>query len=153
MLLVSSCAALTDLGDLRGGGVDASVDGSAGLVVRCKGTSAACASPLICCAVCVDDDAGGCPYTFTCLDPTANCTGTTIGCSDQGSCPPSQICCAHVGPNNQYLVASSCKTSAECTADPPSMVLCDPNAKEPCPDGGQCKVGSSGSFADLFECQ
>jgi hypothetical protein len=24
---------------------------------------------------------------------------------------------------------------------------------DPCPDGGQCKVGPSGSFADLYECQ
>jgi hypothetical protein len=152
VVLVSSCSVITDLGDLSGGNVDAGGDASGGLAVRCKGTSA-CGAPSICCAVCVDDDAGGCPFTFSCMSPTANCTGVTIGCSDPSSCPGNQICCALVGPNNQYLVSTSCKTSAECTASKPSVVLCDPNGPNTCPDGGQCKVGSSGSFADLYECQ
>lgn len=154
-LALSSCSLVVDLDGLRradpdgGGGLESGVDA---LVVRCKGTSS-CASPSVCCAVCTNDDAGGCPYTFGCMDPNASCGGFVIGCSDQGSCPSSQVCCAVVGPNNTYFVGSSCKTMAECNASAPSVLLCDPNASDPCPDGGVCKVGSSGSFADLYECQ
>ena len=150
---VVSCALLVDLDALHTSDKDAGVDGApSGHVVKCKG-GPSCNVPDECCVTCHNDDAGGCSYTFACIDQQTSCGGNTIGCSDQASCPPDQVCCAVVGPNNQYFITSSCMTNAECLANGEVEILCDPNAKPACPDGGTCAVGSSGSFAGLYECQ
>ena len=152
-LAAVGCSALVDLDGLRAGDAG-STDAAAAdaRVVHCGSAALACDAPQACCAVCTDDDSGGCSFTFSC-GAAATCSGVTIACSSPSSCAVGQVCCGELGSGSSYFEQSICLTRAECDASAPSVLLCDPNAADPCPNGGQCLLSKTADFAQLYECR
>jgi hypothetical protein len=74
------------------------------------------------------------------------CTGITqlaIPCDDALDCNalghPNELCCATIQSNGVKEVA--CRKPAECDVSN-RRNLCDPNAADPCPIGGSCKLST-----------
>jgi hypothetical protein len=64
-----------------------------------------------------------------------------LSCTGPDYCP-NQVCCAHftvigMGPT-AYRHYTSVACQAACPNDGTQTVICDPNAANPCPFGGQC---------------
>ena len=91
----------------------------------------------ICCVT--GNNTGSCKTGSTCSN------GSPATCDDASDCAPNQVCCASTnGGNNKFY-------SSSCTAGGCQHVLCDPNASNPCPQGGTSKTW--GNFSQFNECQ
>ena len=155
-LTATACSALVDLGPLRGegGASDAADESDAPLAhaTSCEGV-APCDEPEVCCAICHSDAASGCTFTFSCTPSANDCSGVPFACSDPSSCSDGDVCCEQIGQGGGFIVQTSCTTRAECDASAPSRLLCDPNASDPCPYGGQCLLSQAADYANVFECR
>jgi hypothetical protein len=97
---------------------------------------------------CCRQDPGGGQFVYQCMDPgvcvqQAN-SPLTIPCDDTLDCEKAghagQLCCvtaaADGGGGADEIV---CRAPIDCTKQLGRTNLCDPNAPNPCPNGGQCK--------------
>src|SRR5262249_51625683 len=85
--------------------------------VECNGRSCAVGEQTCCQGACI-------PVDTACANPA--------DCDDGIDCPLPQLCCAAYDPPTDNWTISHCRSQYQCHNDE-WIVLCDPNAKNPCP--------------------
>ena len=101
------------------------------------------------------------PYAYDCITDPQNCMNSgdvPLNCSNTENCVAQghagTVCCASLiasGPNTSIAYDASCLPKGQCTSGNAKAMLCNPNASNPCPNGGTCKL-STATLTDYYIC-
>jgi hypothetical protein len=93
----------------------------------------------------------GAPYNYDCITDPQKCMNSgdvPLNCATNENCiaqgHPGTFCCASLIASGNGTIAYdvSCLPKAQCTAGNAKAMLCNPNAPNPCPNGGNCKLSA-----------
>ena len=91
------------------------------------------------------------PFNYDCIADATNCMNSgdvPITCSNHENCVAQgltgNVCCASLISGGTGTVAYdvSCTPQAKCTSGNAKAIVCNPNAGNPCPNGGSCKLSA-----------
>lgn len=100
---------------------------------------------------------GAFQYTYACEVP-GNCIGLSIPCDRAQNCAslglPGTVCCGHYSAQSQqvYVDQVECKAAGQCTQQQSSVILCDPQDPNACPNPLTCQQ-SQVSMQGYFICR
>ena len=91
-------------------------------------------------------------YVYDCIADPKDCMNSgdvPFTCSNHENCVAQglvgNVCCASIignGTGGSVAYDVSCTPTAKCTSGNSKLVVCNPNAPNPCPNGGSCKLSS-----------
>jgi hypothetical protein len=139
-------------GTTTGGSGGTSSGGAGGTstnAVHCGTTTCDLATDVCCHAQMGTSDQG------SCVAKNGTCTNIRMFCDDAGDCGGgTNVCCAQLDPGGQLKTNVQCVSSpSNCTTsgNGSAVLLCDPAAVAPCPNGTSCKASSK--MAGYSSCQ
>ncbi|MGH7328205.1 MAG: hypothetical protein ACREJX_07630, partial [Polyangiaceae bacterium] len=129
-------------------GSDAGKDGGVGVIdsgttpagsVQCSSGDCSIAENQVCCFS-VSSATGMCSSGAGCSgDSVAVPCDSAQDCTDEGK--PGDVCCAQADQSGA-VTSVACSTPTDCNAAQGMTNMCDPNAANPCPNGGTCSAST-----------